>query len=63
VALGGRASTSLSVDAGVVDDCVHAPDRVDLFRDVPSFGGAAEIADDDSQGTRRKVGERRSALR
>jgi hypothetical protein len=31
-----------------VDDRIHAPDPVDLFRDVPDLDGATEIADHDA---------------
>ena len=62
-ALGRRAAASLRVDARVVDDCIHAPDRVDLIRDAPGFGGAAEIADHNPDGPRRKLCDRRGAVR
>jgi hypothetical protein len=35
-----------------VDDRIHAPDSIDLVRNVPRVGGGAEIADDDACGTR-----------
>jgi hypothetical protein len=63
MALGRRAAASHRVDARVVDDCIHAPDRVDLIRDAPGFGGAAEIADHNPDGPRRVPGERRCAVR
>jgi hypothetical protein len=48
MALGRRVTATLAIDAGVVDDRIHAPDRVDLFGDAAGFGSAAEIADRNS---------------
>ena len=52
-----RAAAPLRVDAGVVDDRVHAPDRVDLVGDASGLHGATEIADDNSGSTRGEVGD------
>ena len=49
--VGRRTAASLSINTRVVDHGVHAPDRVDLFRDTAGFGGAAKIADHDAGGT------------
>jgi hypothetical protein len=44
-----------------VDDCIHAPDRVDLIRDAPDFGGTAEVTNYDPGGPRREIGNRLGA--
>ena len=41
----------LAVNASVVDDRVHAADRINLFCDALGFAAAAEITDDQSGGT------------
>jgi hypothetical protein len=45
VALRFRAAAWLAVDARIVDDGVHAPNWVNLVRNAPGLGRAAQIAD------------------
>jgi hypothetical protein len=63
MALGRRPAVSLGVDACVVDDGVHAPDRIDLVCDALGFGCAAEISDCNPCGTRREPSDGCSAVR
>jgi hypothetical protein len=42
---------------------IHKAERVDLFRDAPSFGTASEIADHDPSSAWSELGQRRRALR
>lgn len=44
------AAAALEVDAGIVDDGVHAAEGVDLVGDGAGLGGAGEIADDEAEG-------------
>ena len=62
MAFGGRSAGRLEVDAGIVDDRVHPADAVHLTGEVPGFGGAGEVADDDSRGARGEVAQRRRPL-
>jgi hypothetical protein len=62
MAFGGRATVFLAVDARVVDDRVHSADRINLFRDILCFAAVAEIANDQSGGTWREVGDRDSTV-
>jgi hypothetical protein len=41
MALGCRSAALLRIDAGVVDDCVHASNGINLVCDTPDFGGTA----------------------
>lgn len=50
VAFGRFGPATLEVDAGIVDDGVHAAESVDLFGDRARLGGAGEIADDEAEG-------------
>lgn len=45
-------SVERSLDAGIMDDRVHVPDCVDLFRDPPGLRGPAQIPHDNPGGTR-----------
>jgi hypothetical protein len=48
VTFGARAAAGLRVYTCVVDDRVHAADPVDLVRDAPGLGYAAEITEHDA---------------
>ena len=63
MAFRGRAAAPLVINAGVMDDRVHAPDRIDLFRHPVDFGRAAEIPRYDASGFGREVRDRRHAVR
>ncbi len=63
VPLGRLTPVSHQIDAGIVDDRVHAPDLVHLIGNRTSFTRAAEIADNEPRRSRDQISERRGALR
>ena len=62
VTLGRRVPRGLEIDAGVVDDGVHAAEGVDLVGDGARLGRAAEIPDGHTHRARREIGEDGRAL-
>ena len=62
MSLGRVFPRALEVDAGVVDDGVHAADGVDLVGDGARVGRAAQIADGHSFGARSEIGQGGRAL-
>ena len=62
VTFGRRTASGFAEDAGVVDDGVHAPELVDLFRERARLRGAGEITDHHARGLRPEIGECRGAL-
>lgn len=58
-----RPTAWLPVNARVMNHRIHKAERVDLFRDAPSFGTASEIADHDPSSAWSELGQRRRALR
>jgi hypothetical protein len=50
------------IDAGIVDDRVHATERIDLRRDTARLGRAAQIADDDIDPFGRQISHRRCPI-
>jgi hypothetical protein len=57
VTLWGRTSAWLRIDTCVVDDSIHAPNRVYLFGDASRLLGAAQVPDHEPGGTRSQVTE------
>ena len=55
--LGRRSPRGLEVDAGIVDDGVHAAEGVDLVGEGARLGRAAEVADGHTPGARGEIGE------
>src|SRR5690348_8298068 len=51
-------AVALRIDTGVVNDRIHAPDRVHLIRNALRLGAAAEIADRNSLGARGEISDR-----
>jgi hypothetical protein len=51
MALRGQTAVLLGVNARVVNDSIHSPDRVHLLGNGSDLGAAAEIAEDNSLGT------------
>ncbi len=51
------------IDAGVVNDRIHAPERVDLICDILGLGGTSEITEPLSRQNAPRVGDGRSAAR
>jgi hypothetical protein len=61
--LGSASADPLPIDARIVNDCVHAPDGVDLFGDAPCLDTAAKITNHNPGRACGKVGQRRCAIR
>jgi hypothetical protein len=59
--LGSRAAARRRVDAGIVDNRVHAADRIYLLCYAVDLGCAAQVTDDPG-GLGCEVGKRRGAL-
>src|SRR4051812_22376018 len=62
VSLGRRGSARRGICAGVVDDCVHAADRIHLVCDTSRLEAAGKVADDDTGRAGSKIVDRRGAL-
>jgi hypothetical protein len=60
--LGSRAAAWRRVDAGIVDNRVHAADRIYLLCYAVDLGCAAQVTDYDSGGLGCEVDKRRRAL-
>ncbi len=60
--LGSRAAAWRRVDAGVVDNRVHAADRIYLLCNAVDLGRASQVTDYDPSGLGCEVGKRRGAL-
>ena len=59
---GSSAAARRPVDPGIVDNRVHAADRVHLLCDAADLSRAAQVTDYDPGGLGCEVGKRRGAL-
>ena len=60
--LGSGAARCFAVDSRIVNDGIHAADRVDLLRDAAGLDGIAQIPNNDASSMRRQVIKRRGPL-